>query len=326
MVTLDRKSLKNEARSRLEKLTCDPRMLVLLNTGVMVVLNLLISGLNILLDQQIGNTGGLSGLGTRSILETIQSILSYLSVFFTPFWSAGFLYCVIRLMRSQTAQPSSMLEGFRRFPSIIVFTLNKFFLTMLVATAAVYITTIVFMLSPFARDLTEITTTLMESGKLFLADGTIDMQAFPPDVLMHAAIPMFAIFFVVFLPAFAFVNYSLILGNYLIMEGNRIGGFAAMLLSFRMMKGHRLQMFKLDLSFWWYYLIESLLTVILYLDMLLPLLGVTLPFSPTVGFFVFLILYGILQTAFHLWAKLPVDSTYVLAFETIVDEHKPQMM
>lgn len=322
MAAFDIKNLKGDARNRLERVSGDPRVLILLHTGVIVLLNLLVSGLNMILDQQIGNTGGLSGLGTRSVLESLQSMLSYMTVLFTPFWSAGFLYSIIRLSRDGTANPKSILEGFRRFPSIILLNLNKLLLTLFAATTITYIASYIFMLTPFSNELSEITAALYESGSLLSADGAVNLQAIAPDVLLHAAIPMFIIFFILFLPVYAFISYSLRLSTYLVMEGNRISGFLAMMLSFRMMKGHRFQMFKLDLSFWWYYVIEALLTVILYLDMILPLLGITLPFNPTIVFFVLLVVYGGMQTAFHLWKKLPVDMTYVLSYEAIVKENQ----
>lgn len=320
MAVLNHKNLKASAQNRLENVRSDPRLLVLLNTGLVVLLNLLVSSLNVLLDHQIGSTGGLSGLGTRSVLETIQSLLSYFTMIVTPFWSAGFLYCVIQLTRRQNAEPKDMLAGFRRFPGILLLNLNKFVLLMLVGTAITYISSYIFMFTPFSSELSGIIESMMGSGTLLLADGTINMQAFSPDVLLHACIPLFVIFFLLFLPAYAFISYSLRLSTYLLLEGPKMSGFSAMIMSFRMMKGHRIQMFKLDLSFWWYYVIEALLTVVLYLDMILPLLGITLPFNPTVAFFVFLILYGVLQTAFHLWKKLPVDMTYVLSYEAIVHE------
>ena len=320
MAVLNNKNLKASAQSRLQSVSQDPRLLVLLNTGLIVLLNLLVSSLNMILDHQIGSTGGLSGLGTRSILETVKSLLSYFTMLVAPFWSAGFLYSVICLAREHRAEPKTMLEGFRRFPGILMFSLNKFLILMLVGTAVTYVSSFIFMFTPFSSEMSNLIANLMENGGLLLADGTINMQAFPPDLLLHACIPLFIIFGLLFLPIYAFISYSLRLGTYLLLEGPRISGFTAVIMSFRMMKGHRMQMFKLDLSFWWYYVIEALLSVVLYLDMILPLMGITLPFNSTVAFFVCLILYGVLQTVFHLWKKLPVDMTYVLSYETIAHQ------
>ncbi len=320
MAVLDCKKLKSSAQNRLGQVTGDPRVLVLLNTGVIVLLNLLVSGLNMFLDHQIGSTSGLSGLGTRSILETIQSLLSYFTILFTPFWSAGFLACVIQMVRQQKADPKTMAAGFHRFPSIILLNLNKLFLTILVITSITYLSSTIFLLTPFSGELSKVTESLLESGSLLLADGTINLQAIPADVLLHACIPLFIIFFALFLPVYAFISYSLRLSTYLVMEGRRISGFAAIMMSFQLMRGHRFQMFKLDLSFWWYYVVDALLTVVLYLDVILPLMGIPLPFNSNVAYFLFLILYSMLQTAFYLWKKLPVDMTYVVSYDAIAHE------
>ncbi len=469
MTTFDTKSLKKESRDRLSRISGDPRLLIGLYTGVIVAINLLVSGLNLALDHQIGSTGGLGGLGTRSILETIQSliglytgvivainllvsglnlaldhqigstgglgglgtrsiletiqsILTYASVIFTPFWSAGFLYCVIRIVRGDPADPRCdprcLMEGFRRFPSVLLFHVNKLVLTMMIGTTATYLAAIVFMLTPFSAGLEQLTAQAMEAGNLILADGTVNLQVFDPGALVRACIPMLVIFGLLFLPAYLFLSYSLRLSPYLIMGDQRMGGFACIANSFRLMRGNRLKMLRLDLSFWWYYLIDSALTVILYLDLILPLMGIELPFNQTVrgnrlkmlrldlsfwwyylidsaltvilyldlilplmgielpfnqtvaffvclilygaaqaafyylidsaltvilyldlilplmgielpfnqtvAFFVCLILYGAAQAAFYMWKKLPVDTTYVLAYDAVAGADAPQ--
>ena len=50
--------------------------LVLVYCGVMAAISLGSSGLNLLLDSQMGSTGGLGGLGLRSWLQTGQEFLS----------------------------------------------------------------------------------------------------------------------------------------------------------------------------------------------------------------------------------------------------------
>lgn len=324
MALLNSKQLKHGAQEQMHRLSGDPRALIALYTGVIVLINLLVSGLNLFLDHQIGATGGLSGLGMRSVLETLQSILTYLSVFFTPFWSAGFLFSVICIVRTGRADPKNLMEGFRRFPSVILFHMNKLILTMMIGTAVTSFASLVFMLTPFSRDLEALTAALYESGSLFLADGTVNLQALDPTALLRACIPLFVIFLAIFVPVYAFISYSLRLCPYLIMGEKRMGGFMCMFVSFRMMRGRRFQMFKLDLSFWWYYLIDAALTVILYLDMILPLLGIELPFNPTMSFFACLILYGVAQAAFYMWKKLPVDTAYVLAYDAIAADDPMQ--
>ena len=70
-----------------------------------------------------------------------------------------------------------------------------------------------------------------------------------------------------------------------------------------MMKGCRLSLFKLDFSFWWFFLLESLIITVGRLDSILPMMGVVLPWSDTVSYFGFYIISLAGQVALY-WAYL----------------------
>ena len=74
MKTLDPRSLKAEADAALQAAAYDPQKLILIHTGVIMALSLVLTALDYLLEQQIGTTGGLSGMGTRSIRDTAHCI------------------------------------------------------------------------------------------------------------------------------------------------------------------------------------------------------------------------------------------------------------
>ena len=71
---------------------CAPeqKKLVLVWAGTSVAVSLLVSIVNFLLEGQISGTGGLSGIGLRSILSTAQSVLSIASAILIPFWDLEF--------------------------------------------------------------------------------------------------------------------------------------------------------------------------------------------------------------------------------------------
>ena len=121
----------------------------------------------------------------------------------------------------------------------------------------------------------------------------------------------------ILLPVYIWLSYGFRLSLYLVMEGD-IGGGRAYFESMRLMRGHKWQMFRLDLSFWWYYLLVTVITAVGYLDVILALAGIPLPMDPTVMFFLCLGAYFVLQTGLFLWKKCEVDSTYVLAYEAII--------
>ena len=99
------------------------------------------------------------------------------------------------------------------------------------------------------------------------------------------------------------------------MDGS--GALAAIVHSSRMTKKNRLQLVKLDLSFWWYHALSFLIAMVAYLDVLLGILGVELPVDPMVLYFATLAAYCVLQTGLFLWKKCSVDAAYVLAYEQI---------
>ena len=102
----------------------------------------------------------------------------------------------------------------------------------------------------------------------------------------------------------------------------RVGALAAMRQSRDMLRRNRFALFKLDLSMWWYYLLQLLVTVICYGNVLLPMVGVTLPFNDTVAYFLFLVLSLIAQMAVAYFAMNRVNVTYAMAYESL--RPKPQ--
>ena len=87
-------------------------------------------------------------------------------------------------------------------------------------------------------------------------------------------------------------------------------------------------MLKLDLSFWWYYVLGGLTIAVTYLDVLLPAAGVVLPWSGAVCYFGSFILGGICQVLLHWWRKNQVEVTYAHAYEILNQprEEKPAIV
>ena len=77
MNKLNVKEIRDNARQRLGNK--DYRRLVMIHTGVTVAFALVSILLQFVLAEGIGNTGGLSGMGTRSLLETFQTVLETLA-------------------------------------------------------------------------------------------------------------------------------------------------------------------------------------------------------------------------------------------------------
>lgn len=323
MAVLNPRELKDTASRRISQASTDPRILILIHTGVVVALNLLVSGLNLYLNQQIGSTGGLSGLGMRSMLQTAQTVLSYFATFFTPFWSGGLMYAMICIARGEHSGPDKLTRGFKRFGSILGYALWETTIFMLVSIALFYAVTYLYLLTPLAADFVAYIQDLMTNPDFFLSTGTVNMDLIPMDQLYSMLIPLFVIFGLITVPVMVFLGYHFRMCMFLLVEGIPRAALGAFMASSKLMKGHKWQLMKLDLSFWWYYLLEGLLMAVLYLDMILNLLGIPLPFDTTVSFFLTIVLYGVLQLALHWFVKARVDVTYACAYEAIFREVVP---
>lgn len=311
----NRRQLKNEARRSLAMASYDPRTLVLIHTGVTLLLSLLVTCLDFILENQIGNTGGLGGMGLRSVLSTIQTVLRIAEYVLLPFWEFGYVFTVLRLARAQEAQPRSLLAGFRHFGPVIRFTLIQTLLYSAIALAVFYLAVMLFMFSPWATPVYEAMEPLLAGSSVLTEEIVLDEAA--TAAIMDAYVPILLIFGCLYLIVILPLYYGLRMSSFALMDAPEKGAFAAMRTSRAMMKGSRFQLFRLDLSFWWYYLLHGLLMVVCYGDMLLPLLGVELPWSSTVSFFVFYLLSMLFQLVLYVTVKNQVEVTYALAYESL---------
>ncbi len=323
MAVLNPRELKDAASRRIQEASFDPKKLILIHTGVIVALNLIVSGLNVYLSEQIGTTGGLGGLGLRSVLQTAQTVLSYFATFFTPFWTAGLLFSMVSVARGNEVGPRSLLHGFRRFGSVLSYTLWEMLIYMFACMMLCYLVTYVYLMTPLAREFLVYMEKLMQNPELFLANGSVNMAALPLETLYPMLIPLLILYFAALIPVALCLGYRFRLGIFLLVEGIPRGALGAFFVSSKLMKGHKWQMLKLDLSFWWYYLLEGLLMLVLYLDVILSALGIALPVSGIVAYFITILLYGVLQLVLHWWIKARIDVTYASAYEAIYREVVP---
>jgi hypothetical protein len=84
-----------------------------------------------------------------------------------------------------------------------------------------------------------------------------------------------------------------------------------------MTRGNRIALLRLDLSFWWFYLLDGMITALWFGSSLLPLLGITLPWSAEVNLFVFYGLYMICQLGLYLGFRNRVEVTYAHAYSAL---------
>ena len=301
-----------------EALGCAPnhRRLVLLSTGAAAVVSLLVSFLNFILAGQIDQTGGLAGIGLRSALSTAQSVLSMVVSFALPFWALGYTRAMLCISRKETVSDGVLLEGFRRFKSALSLFLLQGLVYFLVCMLCVNIGSILFSMTPLAEPAYDLLVPLMSletEEAMIEAMNALDMQ-----VMLQAMAPMLIGCGVLCIIGCIPVFYRLRMSAYYIMDAPKGGALVAMLTSNRMMKGNCWALFRLDLHFWWFYAAEALIAGLAWCDVLLPALGIGLPFSEDVGYFLFYALSLGLQLVLYAYARNRMEVTYAKVYDTLL--------
>lgn len=317
----NRRALRSTASQALAANPGSPRLLVTAYILVTAFSALLVSALITILGNRIDNTGGLSDLGLRSILSTAQTILPIAQAIVMLGIQLGYQNAALSMARRQAVGPRSLLEGFRFFGPLLRSVLLQGLLYLLLGICAMYAASFIFMLTPLSGDFYA----LMEP---LLTDPDALYEAMYNDAAFAAAagkalLPFFPIFLAVFLAATAPFFYQYRMTSYCILDTPGKGAMAAMSESARMMRGSRLDLLKLDLGFWWFYLGEALVALVLYGDLLLPMVGVTLPWSSTVSYYVFYVLSLVLEGGLFFACLNRVETTYATAYEALRPKPEP---
>lgn len=316
MAIRDRRGLKQEAQRLLNASGKQAQRLVLIHTAVALGVSALLTVINFILTRQIDGTGGLAGMGTRSVLSTAQSVLELAAMIVMPFWQVGLLKSILLLVRSEDAQPASLLEGLRRFGPVLRLNLLRGALFAGIGMFCVYFAAGIFMMTPWSAPLVAAMEPLMTQTDLSYEEAMTIMEAMEP-VMETATLPLMLIFGAL-LALFAVpIFYRLRMADYLILDESGTGALAAMGQSMRLMRRKGTALFSLDLSFWWFYALEILTACVGYGDVLLPQMGVALPVSEDAAFFLFFFLHIVCQLGLYLFAKAKVEMTYGVFYENL---------
>lgn len=315
MNILNSQSLKETAASRLSRACCNPRLLTLIHTGVSLAAALLVAAVSFILEQKIGTTGGLSGIGLRSALTTAQSFLQLLLTVLTPFWEIGIVFAAIGLARQRAVRPESLTAGFRRFGPVLRLKLLLLFLCSLLAMPCMYVSAMIFSMTPLSADFQAMMLPILEQAAAAGQISQLDPAA--TEGMLEAIQPMIPIFIVVFLGVLLPLMYRLRLAEYIIMDDASCRALPALIASWQMTRGQAMALLRLDLSFWWFYLLQALTLALAYGDRLLSLLGVSLPISDGGVYFLFYGLYALAELALYWRFGSFLYTTYALAYDTL---------
>lgn len=306
--------IKQAANDALARASYCPKKLMLFYAGISAGSVLLFTLISYFLQTQISQTGGLGGIGLRSILSTTDAVLTFCLNLALPFFTMGYLSAALCMARGTAFSAGTLLDGFRHTGAIFRFMLLKAVLFFLVAIACFYPAMLIFMMTPLSEPLAEILTPmLLESADVeaLLSDPAV---AAAVDSCATAVVLIFAgLYLLLSIPLF----YRTRLAELALMENPKAGAFAAIRKSFALSKRNCKRLVKLDLSYWWYYLLSALVMVIAYADTLLPLLGIPLPMDAQTAFLVFYILYLLAEFALHIWMMNRVQVSYILLYDDL---------
>ena len=266
----------------------NPQRIPLVYAGISVALSLAVTIITHILSLQIDQMTGLANMGNRAIFSTVKTILPLAQLVFLMLWNQGYQMCALRLARRRYAESMDLKNGFSKFGAVLRTKLLTIVVYICLALVSMYLGIFIFMSLPVSDAFYEImmplldTTTIMDTG-IVIDEATLAAAS--------ATIwPAIAIVGVLFLLGSLPISYNFRMIPFCIADNSQRSGLTILRESRAMMKGNRLSLFRLDLSFWWFFLLESLITVVAYLDLLLPMAGIVFPWSDTVSYYGFYIL------------------------------------
>lgn len=313
MTIYQRRELRDAADEILAN-TPNQRKIVFFWAWASSALALLVSSISYLLSDSIAGTGGLDGMGLRSILTTAQSLLGMFSSVALPFWVMGYTHAMLRLSRKQQANNFSLLEGFRRFGPGLRLMLLQGLLFGSLLMACLYFGITLLSMTPLATPvLAVLDPILQELGTNPEPGLTEEAMAAITDAMTPMIIGCLVIYGIVLIP----LSYRLRFAQMRLMDDPPCGALAAIRESTTITRRHCIALFRLDLSFWWFYALELGILLLAYSDILLVFLGIPLPVNSEGAFWLSYVFSMIAQVAIYTLFHNKVTVTYALAYDAL---------
>ena len=294
------------------------QQLLILYLAIISGFSLLASALTVLLSDRIAGTGGLSNMGLRSILSTAQAVLPLVQTVLLTGLQLGYTHAVLDARRGKYFSRNTLFDGFRRFvPMLCAYALQSFIYLSL-AIICLYLATYIFLVLPVSADFQALMLPLINSASML--NDTIVLDEATVMAATDALMPVFLIFAAVYLPVFLPTYYRYRMTMFRLIDHPRARPMLAIRESHVMMHRNRFSLLKIDLQLWWYYILQVLAALVCYCDLFLDLLGITLPWSATVSYFLFLVLSLVLQFILFYFAMNRVSLVYAAAYEALLAE------
>lgn len=300
------KYLKKKASNRLQSGN-DPKKVVLVYAGIVALSSLVVTVVQDLLDSQISQTGGIQNIGTRSMLTTADTVLTIAQLLLVMCLTLGYTASMLRIARGQYASPNSLKAGGERIWVLLRTRLLQMLIMTAAAFALCFLVVNVCLLTPLSNRMIAVMSTV--SAEVLLADDLALMG------LYSAMLPLMLIYLVALVPLLWYFSCTYRMVDYLLIDRPQLGAFGVLRESRRMMQGNMKMMLRVDLSFWWYYLLQALVSVLIYLNMVLALFAIGLP--PEVLYWGTVALYLAADFALRYFFSNKVAVTYALFYDSL---------
>lgn len=309
--------LKSFAADRTANAPQEKRIL-LIYCGLTMGLSLLSLIVRYVLGLQIDQLGGLSNLSRRSMLSAVQSMLPLVVSLVVMCIEVGYIAAMLRIARGQYASPNTLRLGFDRFWTLLRCSILQGLIYGTLILAAVYAAAMVFVMSPWGTAFMEQVPPLMANVSLLNPQMVIDDAT--AMALIPTMIPMFLMIAVAVCLLVIPTVFRFRMANYVIIDKPGKGALFALRESKKMMRGNCRKLLKLDLSYWWYFLLLLAISSVGNMDLYLASFGVKLPMSADAAYFLFYIAYLALQLAAYYFLRNRIEVTYALAYDSIKPE------
>ena len=315
------KILMREAAERVSSASYCPKKLTAIHAGIAAGASLLVALLTYLLGIGIDDTAGLGGINSRAALETAQTVLQMVISILSPFWALGFVSAALHLSRGQMAAPNSLLAGFRRWGAA----LRLMLLEALIYCAVVFVTmqmgSYIYALTPASDELANLVNQMpaLDMASLYELVYSLDQSA-----LMRLFLSIVPFVFLPPLVAVILLSYRLRLSQFVLMDEPRVGALFAIAVSIRLTKKNCLRLLALDLRFWWFYLLEVLIQILCYGDLLLPMFGIQMGMNAVLASFLFFALAMACQVGLYVWQKPRFMTSFALFYDDLLPRQMPE--
>lgn len=315
----NRRQIREFAAGRLENAR-NISKIILIYCALTLGLSALATFTNYILDVQMEGLTGLSSIGKRTTLSAIQSTITFFIPLVTMCLETGYQAVMLRTARGQYASEQTLRLGFDRFWVLMrcsIFMGIRFAITLFLC---VYAGIMIFMMLPISRPAMEILSPYLAqmsalSGELVLEEAVYLQFA-------QAVWPAYVICGGLYALAAIPLWYSYRMARYIVIDKPAMGALAILRASKQMMHKNRFSLFRLDLGFWWFYLVQLLASAVCYGDVILPMLGIELPGSADIWYFVFLAGYFAIHFASNYFLRSRVEVSYALAYDALKPEEK----